>query len=299
MNRRDFLTGSARAAAFALPMVRSASQVAGEGTSPRSRRPAAGPLRVHPDNRRYFTDSSGRAIYLTGSHMWNNLVDMGPSDPPPRFDFDAYLDWLVELDHNFIRMWAWELTSWDTRRNNSAWGKEKVHTVAPHPWARTGPGNARDGKPRFDLDKFAPAYFERVRRRVKAARDRGIYVSVMLFEGWGVQFSPGAWERHPFHPENNVNKINGDTNGDGRGLEVHTLGNAKVVGLQERYIRKLVDTVNDLDNVLYEVSNENHPPSTRWQYHVIDTVHAYEKSKPSSCIGIGPYPVVLLEILND
>ena len=47
------------------------------------RRAAAGPLRVHPDNPRYFTDGSGRAVYLTGAHTWNNLVDTGPSDPPP------------------------------------------------------------------------------------------------------------------------------------------------------------------------------------------------------------------------
>ena len=59
-----------------------------------SRRPAGGPLRVHPDNRRYFTDGSGRAVYLTGSHTWANLVDMGPRNPPPRFDFNAYLDFL-------------------------------------------------------------------------------------------------------------------------------------------------------------------------------------------------------------
>ena len=30
--------------------------------------PATGPLRVHPTNPRYFTDGSGKAIYLTGSH---------------------------------------------------------------------------------------------------------------------------------------------------------------------------------------------------------------------------------------
>ena len=34
---------------------------------------ATGPLRVHPDNPRYFTDETGRAVYLTGAHTWNNL----------------------------------------------------------------------------------------------------------------------------------------------------------------------------------------------------------------------------------
>jgi hypothetical protein len=48
-------------------------------------------LRAHPANPRCFADGSGRPVLLTGSHVWNNLVDMGPGDPPPRFDFDQYL----------------------------------------------------------------------------------------------------------------------------------------------------------------------------------------------------------------
>ena len=35
--------------------------------------PATGPLRVHPTNHRYFTDGSGKAILLTGSHTWANF----------------------------------------------------------------------------------------------------------------------------------------------------------------------------------------------------------------------------------
>ena len=60
----------------------------------------AGPLRKHPENGRYFTDdtrdASGayKAIYLTGSHTWANLIDRGPTDPPAKFDFSAYLDLL-------------------------------------------------------------------------------------------------------------------------------------------------------------------------------------------------------------
>ena len=49
--------------------------------------PASGPLRVHPENRRYFADASGRAVYLTGSHTWANIVDHGETDPPPEVRF--------------------------------------------------------------------------------------------------------------------------------------------------------------------------------------------------------------------
>ena len=238
--------------------------------------PAAGPLRVHPSNPRYFTDGTGRAVLLVGSHTWPNLVDMGTTDPPPPFDFDGYLDFLAEHGHNFIRLWAWESTTWDTRGNR----EQRRHHCAPQPYARTGPGKALDGKPRFDLTKYDPAYFDRLRRRVEAAGQRGIYVSVMLFEGWAMQHSPGAWEGHPFHPKNNANGIDGDANGDGKGLEVHELADPKVTAVQQAYVRQTIDTVGDLDNVLYEISNENHPPSTKWQYHIIGFIHRYEKKRP-------------------
>ena len=81
---------------------------------------AAGPLVVAAANPRYFTIRSGngddrRAIYLTGSHIWNNLHDgLGPgpgascAEVPERNDYDAYLDFLVDHGHNFIRLWRWE-----------------------------------------------------------------------------------------------------------------------------------------------------------------------------------------------
>jgi len=149
-----------------------------------SQRPPLGPLVVCPENPRYFQNSqTGDVVYLTGSHTWANLVDFGPSDPPTPFDYQAYIDWMAGLNHNFMRLWTWELVSWDTKAN----GEGKHHTAAPHPYARTGPGTALDGKPKFDLTKYEPAYFQRLRDRVAAARERGIYVSVMLFEGWGLQ----------------------------------------------------------------------------------------------------------------
>jgi CubicO group peptidase (beta-lactamase class C family) len=236
-----------------------------------------GPLAVGPQNARYFQNTAdGEIVYLTGSHTWANLVDIGPSDPPLQFDYHAYIDWMATLNHNFMRLWTWELVSWDTKGN----GEGKHHTAAPHPYARTGPGAALDGKPKFDLTKYDPAYFDRLHNRLAAARDRGIYVSVMLFEGWGPQFAPGAWEGHPFHPKNNVNGIDGDANGDGLGVEIHELGNRAVTELQQAYARKVIDTVNEFDNVLYEISNENHPPSTPWQYHMIRFIKEYERTKP-------------------
>lgn len=237
---------------------------------------AMGPLRVHEKNPNYFTDGTGRAVYLTGSHTWNNVVDMGKSDPPAKFDYEGHLDWLQKLGHNYTRLWAWEPVTWNTKNNR----RDAINHVYPQPWARSGPGKALDGKLKYDLSKFDDEYFRRLRQRVAQAAKRDIYVSVMMFEGWAMQFSPGAWEAHPFHPNNNVNGLDGDVNKDGMGLEIHELANKNVTGFQEAYVRRVIDTVNEFDNVLYEISNENHPASTEWQYHMIRFIKDYEKTKP-------------------
>src|SRR5260370_35554005 len=39
--------------------------------------PATGPLRRLDSNPRYFTDGSGKAVFLTGSHNWPNFKDNG------------------------------------------------------------------------------------------------------------------------------------------------------------------------------------------------------------------------------
>ncbi len=238
-----------------------------------------GPLRVSEENPRYFTDDKGKAIYLTGSHTWNNLVDMkctdmSLADSLETFDFVQHLQWLKQYNHNFIRLWAWELLNWDTHGVSD---EANIYQVTPHPWVRTGPGQGLDGKPKFDLHQFNPVYFDRLKLRVKQAADEGIYVSIMLFEGWGLQFSREAFRNHPFHHDNNINGINGDSNNDGSGVEIHTLENKEITGIQKTYIKKVIDVVNEFDNVLFEISNENHPPSTEWQYHMISFVKDYEK----------------------
>ncbi|MDH7568400.1 MAG: DUF6298 domain-containing protein [Armatimonadota bacterium] len=242
-------------------------------TTPAGARPAAGPLRVCRENPRYFADPSGRPVYLTGSHTWSNLKDMGPTDPPAPFDFTGYLAFMERLGHNFIRLWTWELSRYAY--------SGKTTYAQPFPWPRTGPGVALDGKPRFDLSRFDTAYFQRLRQRAAAAGARGIYVSVMLFEGHGLHASdaPWCWNGHPFNAANNINGINGDPNGDGRGIEIHTLQLPAVTKLQEAYVRRVLDTLNDLDNVLYEIANESGAYSTEWQYHLIRFIKEYERGK--------------------
>jgi len=53
-----------------------------------------------------------------------------------------------------------------------------------------------------------------------------------------------------------------------------------VTSLQEAYIRKVVDTLNDLDNVLYEISSDAPASSREWQYHMINYLKNHQAKKP-------------------
>ena len=249
---------------------------------------AATLLHVSTHNRRYFENVSGQIVYLTGSHTWSNLQDNGTADPPPTFNYTAYLDFLTEHNHNFFRLYSWEQAKWTAEIADDYW-------ISPGPYQRTtGPGLALDGKPKFDLSRFNQPYFDRMRQRVIDAGARGIYVSVMLFNGWSVGTKGShtlnnPWNGHPLNVLNNINGINGDTDGDGLGYESQTLGDGAVTAIQEAYVRKVIDAVGDLDNVLYEISNESDPSSRDWQYHMIQVIRNYEATKPKKHpIGMTP-----------
>lgn len=243
--------------------------------------PTAGPLRPHPRNPRYFADAAGRTVYLAGSHTWAAFQERGIEGQTPDFDYPAFLDFLQRHGHNFLRLWAWAHAQW-----MQFTGRDTPVRYRPLPYQRTGPGQALDGEPKFDLTRFDPAYFDRLRAWVVAARDRGIYVSVMLFQGFSVSKNRGdaskanAWHGHPFQPTNNTNGINGDPSGKDTGHEVHTLKVPAVTALQEAYVRKVIETVGDLDNVLWEIGNECETDSVVWQVHMIEFIRKIEADRP-------------------
>jgi hypothetical protein len=155
------------------------------------------------------------------------------------------------------------------------------------PWARTGPGVAWDGRPKFDLTQFDPSYFSRLRSRVAAAGKMGVYTSVMLFEGLCMHtfacLQGSNILGHPFDGPNNINGIDINTPED-----VQSLGASEaVLNLEKAYIRKVVDTVHDEDNVLFEVADEALPSSNEWQDWVISYVRQYEQEKGYEMHPIG------------
>jgi len=249
-------------------------------------------LSVSSVNPRYFTDGS-RAIYLTGSHN-PLIVDKGDSWPPRGYDWASFLDYAQLKGHNFIRVWTWSTTK-NKYDDNSNW----VYTY-PQPWKRTGPGDSADGLGlKFDLNTFDDEYFRRVVHIVELAKTRGIYISLMLFDGWA-SFRT-KYHYTPFTSGNNIQGVGVvDADGDGKQEELQTLdpghtgigvGQSKViVDAEDAYVRHLIDITNSYDNVIYEIANEPAPTSMAWANHFVDLIHTYQQTKPfRHAILLGTY----------
>jgi hypothetical protein len=240
----------------------------------------SGPLRRSPDHPNYFADAEGNAVYLTGSHTWATMQDMWVQDQPRRnMDYDGFLTMLTDYGHNFLRFWQW------MHPQGADWS-DVPSMFDPQPHLRTGPGLARDGLPKFDLSQPNPGYFERLRERVRMAGERGIYVSVMLFEAWTIKWPrahTNPWPYHPMHPDNNVNGVTDDpVIENGWAYDVFSLNCPQLNEWQKLYVKWVVEAVNEFDHVLFEVANEvpDREEAYVWTEKVIDWVREIEAGLP-------------------
>jgi hypothetical protein len=249
-----------------------------------------GVLRVHETNPRWLTDDSGEARYFTGptvqgferpnacwaafQDIWNTGTLAEPNDYATAFDL------VVKNGHNFVRLWNWELTAF----GEPAWFTTNTYWRIPPdqmPYklvsTRLDTSSGVDiAVGVYDLTQFNQTYFDRIRTRVISAVSKGLTPSVMLFEGLlGYPRGVGSFS-HAMFGGNNVNGISAEKNGDGLLREVHTLDYPEITAYQDAYIKKMVDTLNDIDGYIYEIANEAHVESVPWKNHVAQVVRDYE-----------------------
>lgn len=237
------------------------------------------PLRIHPKNFRYFTDDSGRAIVLSGSHTWLRKTEnrQWQADGWDLEKFNKYLDFLKYWNHNFVRLWMWEQEG-----DVNIWVK------------------GTDGK--YDLSKLNQEYFDLIKSFVASAESHGIYVGVMLFQGWSgcCEASKSDWPNHPMHKNNNINGIDGDPDGINYGNKVHSLDDSKIIKVQELYMAKMITTLNNFDNIIWEIGNETIKSSLPWKAYISGYIKGFEKQLPKQHLiwdgtgnGIGNNAILL------
>ncbi|HXH48133.1 MAG TPA: DUF6298 domain-containing protein [Terriglobia bacterium] len=263
---------------FSIALFLSGIQLIAQSRPETQPQPITGELTLSA-NPHYFKDARGKAIILNGSQTWNTLQDWGTGASPQVLDFNAFVKFLTAHGHNFTLLWAVEMPKFCGLPSTAS--SPPDFTVSPFPWLRTGPGKATDGGLKFDLTRFNPNYFRRLRTRMKALSNAGIYAGVYLFTGEFINVYRCQTDGYPFTGANNINGVDdGYVSGrKGTGSITMTAPNA-ITAFQDAYVDKVIDTLNDLPNVLWIVSEEAPSDSLWWNQHLISHIRAYESGKP-------------------
>ena len=227
-------------------------------------------LEICPKHPYYFRECD-RHIILVGVSdralftIWENYKG---------FSWRKYLDDLAAHHLNYVRQ---DVLSWGAlmapvnypaQFSNPAW-----------PFARTGPGKAIDGKPKFDLTKFDQSYFEqRLKPFLREAAKRGIYVELTLFEGLRKRRD---FQQSLYAEQNNINKLGLQP---GVPTSDKAIDNAHLMTIQHAYIDKVLAETAEFHNVIYEISNES--GGRRWVAHLIDYIHNHS-THPSRLVSAG------------
>src|SRR6266567_152115 len=114
-----------------------------------------GPLKKSTMNTRYFVDPAGNAVFLSGSHTWNDVQDTSQSSSPAAFPFANYVNMLKADGQNATILWRKDMPR-ECGWNSSTWN------LQPQPWLRSTTSGASDGGNKFDLTQFNQQFFDRM-----------------------------------------------------------------------------------------------------------------------------------------
>ena len=235
-------------------------------------------LSIYAPNPAYFQSAEGKPLVFIGDYQ---ASPTSPTAVPidPNYDYLAYLDTLRANGLNFAKVWINYGIEAEYDSETSFGGYHRFNLM---PFLRVGPGLANDGRAKYDLTQLNSLYFDRVAAFCAAARQRGIYLHLVLIDAWIFRV-PSLWKFHMYNQANNVNGVDGDPKRTGVSTDPEqgscSLGNTQVLEAEKNYVRRLVDTVNDFDNIMFEVANENYY-NLRWEMAMAEFVHEYEMSKP-------------------
>ena len=219
----------------------------------------AQPVRLHPDNPRYFLFEGKPTVLITSGEHYGAVLNRD-------FDYVRYLDTLRADRLNLTRTF-----SGSYREVGGNFGIAS-NTLAPAPGKFLAPWLQRDGK--FDLTKWDDEYFTRLKDFVTQAGKRGVVVELVLF---CPLYEESMWSVSPMNARNNVNGI-GETGRTG----VLALKEPRLTEVQLAMVRKVVSELRSLDNLYYEICNEPYfgGVTAEWQQQVARTITETEADFP-------------------
>ncbi len=230
----------------------------------------AEPIKPHPANPHYFVYKGQPTILITSAEHYGAVINRA-------FDFVPYLDTLKAYGMNYTRPYAGAMfETIDKFITGNPLGPKPRDLVTP--WARSDQPGYLVGGNKFDLDRWNPEYFSRLKDYIRKAAERGIVVEICFFNS---QYSD-TWPISPLYYENN---IQGEGKSDWR--DAQSMKHPDVVRRESDYVRKITQEVNAFDNVILEICDEPSSIGTGieqagpWVSHLIGVVRDAERDLPN------------------
>lgn len=208
-------------------------------------------VKVCPANPHYFFYKGKPLVLITSDHHYGAIIDMD-------FDYVKYLDYLADNSLNLTRIYPGGMFEPpDKYLAGNPLGPRAGRQLLP--WAKSdqpgaNPLLAESGKPsfRYDLDKWNPAYFARLRAFVELAGKKDIIVEIPFFNGMYAD----CWPLMAMYHSNNIQNI-GHYEMKDCGLYTTTNSqNQEIIKYQKAYIRKIVTELNGYDNLIFDICDE-------------------------------------------
>ena len=201
--------------------------------------PSSGPIQLHPDNSHYFLYKGKTMALITSAEHYGAVLNLG-------FDYETYLKTLAADGMNYTRVFTgtyFEIPGESFSIQNNTLAPLEGRTITP--WQQISDGSESE---KYDLSVWNTEYFSRLSDFITLAQSLDIMVEVTLFTSI---YRDEHWDISPQNPDNNVNISHAIDR-----KEAQTLNNGELLGYQEALVRKLVQELNDFDNVFFEIQNE-------------------------------------------
>lgn len=151
------------------------------------------------------------------------------------------------------------------------------------PWARSGRGQAWDGLTKYDLTKFNPWYFARLKEFAAQADRKGLLLVQQMYFQHNVLEAGAHWADFPWRPANCLQDTGfpepPEYAGNKRVFMAEAFYDVKHPvrhELHRQYIRHCLDVLGDYPNVLFQVGEEFTGPLHFVQFW-FDTVAEWQK----------------------
>jgi hypothetical protein len=209
------------------------------------------PVKVSESNPHYFSYKNKTIVLITSDHHYGAVIDKD-------FDYKKFLDYLAQNGMNLTRIYPGGMFETpDKYLPGNPLGPLPGRQLLP--WAKSGQTGANallaeSGQPsfKFDLEKWKPEYFDRLKAFVEYAGKKDIIVEVPFFNGmYNV-----CWPLMAMNHENNIQGVGNYRVKECGLFTTNDPKNQDVIRFQKEYVKKITTELNDFDNVIFDICDE-------------------------------------------